>query len=74
MYDIIIEDGDYMYNYIKGMVVDQTASLIVVDNNGIGYDVYVSNPYAFELDKEYKVYLYHHITENSQALFGFKTN
>jgi len=62
-----------MYNYIKGMVVDQTASLIVVDNNGIGYDIYVSNPYAFELDKEYKVYLYHHITENSQALFGFKT-
>jgi len=55
------------------MVVDQTASLIVVDNNGIGYDIYVSNPYAFELDKEYKVYLYHHITENSQALFGFKT-
>ncbi|MCR5483757.1 MAG: Holliday junction branch migration protein RuvA [Bacilli bacterium] len=62
-----------MYNYIKGMIVDQTASLIVVDNNGIGYDIYVSNPYAFELDKEYKVYLYHHITENSQALFGFKT-
>ena len=62
-----------MYNYIKGMVVDQTASLIVVDNNGIGYDIYVSNPYAFELDKEYKVYLYHHITENSQSLFGFKS-
>ena len=40
-----------MYNYIKGMVVDQTASLIVVDNNGIGYDIYVSNPYAFELEK-----------------------
>ena len=62
-----------MYNYIKGTVVDQTSALIVVDNNGIGYDVYVSNPYAFEIGKEYKVYLYHHITENSQTLFGFKT-
>ena len=33
------------------MVVDQTASLIVVDNNGIEYNVYVSNPYSFELEK-----------------------
>ena len=62
-----------MYNYITGEIVEQTSSLIVVDNNGIGYDVFVSNPYAFELNKKMKVYIYHHITENSQALFGFKT-
>ena len=62
-----------MYNYIKGEIVEQTSSLIVIDNNGIGYDVFVSNPYAFELNKSMKVYIYHHITENSQALFGFKT-
>jgi Holliday junction DNA helicase RuvA len=40
-----------MYNYIIGKIVEQTSSLIVVDNNGIGYDVYVSNPYVFELEK-----------------------
>ena len=61
MYDIIKQDGDNMYNYITGEIVEQTSSLIVVDNNGIGYDVFVSNPYAFELNKKMKVYIYHHI-------------
>lgn len=62
-----------MYNYIIGTIEDNTSGTIVVDNHGVGYDVYVSNPYAFEVGKEYKVYIYHQITENGQALYGFKT-
>ena len=61
-----------MFNYIIGTITEVTTSGIVVDNNGIGYDIFVSNPYAFEEGKETKVYLYHQITENGQALFGFK--
>ncbi len=61
-----------MFNYIIGTITEVTASGIVVDNNGIGYDIFVPNPYAFEEGKESKVYLYHQITENGQALFGFK--
>jgi len=61
-----------MYNYIIGTITEVTASGIVVENNGIGYDIFVSNPYVFEEGKETKVYLYHQITENGQALFGFK--
>lgn len=62
-----------MYNYITGTIDDNTSGTIVVDNHGIGYDVNVPNPYAFEIGKEYKVYIYHQITENGQALYGFKT-
>ena len=61
-----------MYNYIIGTITEVTAGGIVVENNGIGYDIFVSNPYVFEEGKETKVYLYHQITENGQALFGFK--
>ena len=62
-----------MYEYIKGKVVIQESSYIVVDNNNIGYLIYVANPYSFELDKEYKVYTYQQIREDENSLYGFKT-
>ena len=42
-----------MYDYIKGTVVELKYNSIVVDNNGIGYLIYVPNPYAFEVGKEF---------------------
>ena len=36
-----------MYSYIKGLIVDIQSDHIVLENNGIGYLIYVSNPYAF---------------------------
>ena len=62
-----------MYEYIKGKIVNVTSTYIVSDNNGIGYLVYVSNPYSFELNKESKVYIYQQITEDSNNLYGFKS-
>ena len=34
-----------MYSYIKGIVTIIESSYIVLENNGIGYMIYVSNPY-----------------------------
>ncbi|MBR5369692.1 MAG: Holliday junction branch migration protein RuvA [Bacilli bacterium] len=62
-----------MFDYIKGIITDIKGNSIVVENNGIGYLVYVSNPYSFELDKESKVYIYQQITEDSNNLYGFKS-
>ena len=62
-----------MFDYIKGIITDIKSNSIVVENNGIGYLVYVSNPYSFELDKESKVYIYQQITEDSNNLYGFKS-
>jgi len=62
-----------MYDYIKGIIVDIKNNAIVVDNNGIGYLIYVSNPYSFEIGNEYKVYVYQQIAEDINALYGFKT-
>ena len=62
-----------MYNYIIGTVASITTNSIVLDNHGIGYNIFVSNPYAFEEGKEYKVYLYNHIREDENSLYGFKT-
>lgn len=62
-----------MYNYIIGSIASNTSNAVVIDNNGIGYNVFVANPYAFEIGKEYKIYLYNHIREDEHSLYGFKT-
>ena len=62
-----------MYDYIKGIVIRILNNAIVVDNNGIGYLIHVSNPYSFEIGNEYKIYVYQQIMEDEHALYGFKT-
>lgn len=62
-----------MYSYIKGMVVGYDGNYIILDNNNIGYSIFVSNPYSFKLNEECKVYLYNHIKEDENSLYGFKS-
>ena len=61
-----------MYEYIKGRIVNQESNYIVVDNSGMGYLIYVANPYYFELDKEYTIYTYQYVREDEITLYGFK--
>lgn len=61
-----------MYSYIKGIIVDQSSNYIVIDNNGIGYQIYVGNPFSFEINKETLVYTYSYIREDEYTLYGFK--
>lgn len=62
-----------MFDYIVGKVAYLKSNAIVVDNQGIGYLIYVANPYSYEEGKEYKVFTYEHITEQEDTLYGFKT-
>jgi len=62
-----------MYAYIKGIVKEIDSSYIVVENNGIGYLVYTANPYSFNIDEEYTIYLYQYVKEDENSLYGFKT-
>ncbi len=62
-----------MYEYIKGEITKQESNYIVLDNNGIGYLIYVPNPYSFKLNKEYKIYTYQNVKEDEISLYGFKT-
>ncbi len=62
-----------MINYIKGIVTFIEANYIVIEANNIGYMVFVSNPYSFELDKETVVYTYNYVREDEYSLYGFKS-
>lgn len=61
-----------MYGYIKGEVVEVNSNNIIIDNNGIGYIIFVPNPYGYKLNEEYKVYTYVQIREDEESLYGFK--
>lgn len=62
-----------MYDYIKGEVVYICFNYIVLDNNGIGYKIYISNPSLFKKNETVKLYIYHYIKENESSLYGFKS-
>ena len=49
---------------------------IVVDVNGVGYQVYVANPFKYEEDEhaEQKVFVYQAVRDNDISLYGFKNS
>ena len=61
-----------MYDYIKGIVTMIKSNGIVLENNDIGYFIYTANPYAFNENESYKVYLYQVVKEDELSFFGFK--
>ena len=60
-----------MYGYIKGNIVEIEANYIIVDNNNIGYIIYVANPYSYKLNSEYLIYTYTNVKEDELSLYGF---
>ena len=64
--------GGNVYKYMKGQIKEIGPNYIVIEVNNIGYLVYVANPYTYELNKEYTVYLYNNVKEDENSLYGFK--
>ena len=60
-----------MYAYIKGKISEINPTNIVVDNNGIGYEVVVANPYEYQLNEEKIVFISQQVREDSNILYGF---
>ena len=62
-----------MYEYIKGKITKQESNYVVLENNGIGYLIYVPNPYSFIIDKDEIIYIYQYVREDEISLYGFKS-
>lgn len=62
-----------MISHLQGKIAEKFNSSVIVDVNGVGYEVSVTlNDYDhLNLDDSSKLYTYHHIREQSQELFGF---
>ena len=62
-----------MFEYIKGLVTRTVANYVVIDCNGVGYKIYTPNPYKFKEGEESTAYVYNHIREDENVLYGFTT-
>ena len=63
-----------MIEYISGKLISKTASLIIVDLNGLGYKINCTINCYDKLpntNSKIVVLIYFHITENNQELYGF---
>ncbi len=66
-----------MYAYLKGSLEVKTKGYIVIEVNGIGYKIYMSETSIEalgEIGQIVKVYTYLRVREDDMSLYGFNTN
>lgn len=62
-----------MYEYLTGIVTFINPYYLVIETNGIGYQIALGNPYRYssKLNKEIKLYVHQVIREDAHLLYGF---
>ncbi len=62
-----------MYEYIRGTVQEVTPSYLVLDNQGIGYHIFIANPFRLSTLKkqEATIFIYQSVTQDDIRLYGF---
>ena len=62
-----------MFDYINGIVSQTVLNYVVIDCNGVGYKIYTPNPYKFKEGEISKLYVYNHVREDENVLYGFSS-
>lgn len=65
-----------MYAYIKGTLEIKSTNYVVVENNEIGYKIYMSAKSIGtigEIGTKVKVHIHHHVREDDISLYGFNS-
>lgn len=64
-----------MIRYIKGIIAEKNLNGIVIENNGIGYEVNMTPDGIdrFRVGEEAMVQIFFHVREDGMQLFGFRT-
>jgi len=62
-----------MYSYIIGKVTHKTQSELILENNGIGFEIGVSGNTLFDasMGEICKIYTYLYVREDAMCLYGF---
>ncbi|MEY8446500.1 Holliday junction branch migration protein RuvA [Enterococcus ratti] len=62
-----------MYEYLVGVLTFINPYYLVVETNGIGYQIALGNPYRYsrQLNKKIKLYIHQVIREDAHLLYGF---
>lgn len=62
-----------MLSSIRGKVVDIGSRYLIIENQGLGYEVLVAEPKKFSCFQDVFLFLYHHISEDDEYLVGFNS-
>lgn len=64
----------HMIAYLSGTVLEKGLDYIIINTNGVGYYVAVTNNIIekVEVDKEISIHTYFAVRENAQDLYGFE--
>jgi holliday junction DNA helicase RuvA len=64
-----------LYEFIKGTVQYVSPEYVVIENNGIGYQITAPNPFLYskDLGQDVIIYTYTYVREDILALYGFGT-
>ena len=63
-----------MISYVKGVIADFEKDKVIIENNGIGYGIYMpqrSLGLLPSIGSEVKIYTYMNVREDAMQLFGF---
>lgn len=62
-----------MYEYLCGLITMVQPRYIVLEVNGVGYQLMVANPYRYHVDlkQPVKVFVYQAVRDDDISLFGF---
>lgn len=61
-----------MYDYLKGQVTRITPEYIVIEQHGIGWQLFTPNPFAFRMNAtEQQIFVHMYVREDAQILYGF---
>ena len=60
-----------MIAFIKGIVYSLENDSIILDHNGMGYRIYLANPFALKIQDEVFLHIYQQVREDAITLFGF---
>ena len=66
-----------MFSYIKGILITKSINYIVIEVNGIGFKIFMSQTTIGklgEIGEEVKIYTHMHFREDEMSLYGFTTN
>ena len=66
-----------MIAHLKGLLLSKSTDTIIIDNNGLGYEVFVPLSTFYTLPdedgQEVSLHIHTHVREDAFLLFGFKT-
>ncbi|EWH23505.1 Holliday junction branch migration protein RuvA [Bacillus haynesii] len=62
-----------MIEFVKGTIEYVSPQYIVIENGGIGYQIFTPNPFIYKKNSKETIYTYHYVREDTNALYGFST-